>query len=301
MLSNRLNSEPPEFRAKLLLALDVGEQTLYRWARGRNKPDSKSKINTLMRYIPEMSEELRKSFPQYFTSPHEINLRLVAPYGQRVFEAYESVEEGMIFRAITHIVMDGLVTLLDPNGVIGVLAFLTQLHALPGETKATYLTIHAWSAHGSGIWADEKVRRSFHVGGGSLSALAVTQREEVFYHRDQQTLPSIPNVCNADAIESAAAYPILKSGHVAGVVFVSSVQKDFFISGERDLTDRRDLIKRFVRMMPLAFREDQFYTKVDFGSALTAEQRYLYELAQDYPDDTPEQLKTRAVARLQEC
>lgn len=266
LLQERWDREPKEWRERLLQDLGVANQTLYRWMQGKNDPDSKYKLTILEKHIPEISPALRRHFSAIFATSQDLILPTVAPVYARVLEALAGTDEDLIMDAVTGIVLYALVNHLDVEQ-LGVVSFLGQLHSAPKpkqdedpiqelrENEANYLLLNAWSAYGTGPWTEYPAKKSFMVGNDSLSALSVITGRAAFYPRDRSALATATEMLHLEAIQSAASYPILRSGRAAGVILLASTQLDYFTSY------RRDIIVHYARMISLAFHDVDFYPR----------------------------------------
>ena len=286
----------PQMIDDLLDALDANSRTLYRWIKGPNKPDSRRKILVLEQHVPEIGPSLRKYFPQYYETSQDVVLRAVAPFYARVAHMAAQTEKSLVLRAVTRLVLDNMVKHLDTEQD-GVVAMLAQLMSSQNNRVADRLTLHAWSGCGSGIWQDFPVQRSFTVHSSSLCGLAVTTAEEAFYHRDCDFMSHIPPVMNMDRVQSAAAYPLLRAGEVAGVVFVAAIQEKFFT------ILRREIVGHYISMMDKAFRDQHYFPLSQIDIEVSAHDEYLQfidQLAQMYPDETHEQISARLMAMFRE-
>ena len=254
ILRDKVDSSPAEFRLKLLTDLMISPRTLTRWMRGESRPDSRQKLYKLEKLIPEISTALRKAFPSFFASTQDHVLRSVAPFYARVHAAFARTKRSLILKTITNLVLDLLVKQIDAEET-GLAAFLVQLIAPLGATKATHMILHAWSGHGTGLWYDQQALKSCVVGGDSLCVQAVMQGDVALYPRDRDEIAANSTLLSKEEVRSAIAYPILRYGDVAGVILLASAQEDFFVM------TRRDIIEHYAYMMSLAFQERDFFSE----------------------------------------
>jgi hypothetical protein len=286
----------------------ANQRTLNRWIKGPDKPDSRRKVLMLEKHIPEMSAALRKAFPQYYEVAQDVILRSVAPLYARVHRARARTEKSFMLRTITRLVLSNMVEQLDPeqHGLIAILGQLQKAEhsnqvqegevpedAVPADTKkAERLILHAWSAYGTGVWFEYPIQHSFTAAPTSLCALAAKTGEEAFFPRDKDQLYCSPLVANVGNMDSAAAYPILRSGKIAGIIFLASVHLKFFDS------KRKAIIEHYAMMQHEAFEDDDFYAMSDIALKIDerdAYKQFLAYLALEYPNETQEQLEARAV------
>lgn len=285
--------------SKITLANKIGitERALNRYLAGSSKPDSKKILEGMELAIPEIAPALRVAFPQYYDKVRDSVLRMIAPFYQQVHKASRDLSEHLVMRTVTNMIIGLLVEQLDPSEV-GFLAFLAQLRADDGKTKASHLVAHSWSAHGVGTWAQTPTVRSRVIGQESLCALVFKTGFPAFYPRDLNDLPHSDDILYAYRIRSAAAYPILRHGKYAGAIYLASTQSDYFT------LYRREIIWNFACMIELAFLDSDYFAKdqIDLDVILTdrtdVEQVYLERLAREFPGETLDQLKERAIARI---
>ena len=295
LLTRWKEDSPPDTVDKLLVELDTNPRTLYRWMRGENRPDSKLKVLTLEKNIPEMAFALRKEFPQYyeyeFQSSQEAVLSAVAPFYVRVAQAARDIEKPFLLHTITRLVISNLVAHVDVEQH-GFVALLVQLQSTHNNLYADELRAHAWSNCGTAIWFDFFLQRSFPVYKKSLCELAISTGNAAFYPRDQDYLINSTDILHVDRVQSAAAYPILRKGKVAGVIFMAAATENFFT------TYVRSIIEHYLLMIDRAFDDTDFYslsqiTITNPTNELDDYQQFLLDIARDYPDDTPEQFQMR--------
>ncbi|HTI15327.1 MAG TPA: GAF domain-containing protein [Dictyobacter sp.] len=286
----------------------ANQRTLNRWIKGPDKPDSRRKVLMLEKHIPEMSAALRKAFPHYYEVAQDVILRSVAPFYARVHRARARTEKSFMLRTITRLVLSNMVDQLDPeqHGFIAILGQLQkaerpdegQEDVVPENAgKAERLILHAWSAYGTGVWFEYPIQHSFTAAPTSLCALAAKTGEEAFYPRDRDQLYCSPLVVHVGRMESAAAYPVLRSGRIAGIIFLASVQPKFFDS------KRKAIIEHYAMMQHEAFEDNDFYAMSDIELKIDerdAYKQFLVYLALEYPDETQEQLEARAVMMFRE-
>lgn len=244
-----------EKRDTLLQDLNVKPQTVYRWMQNENEPDSRYKLTILEQHVPEISNAIRKHFATLYTTSRDLILRMVAPVFARVLQALQKTEGSLILETISSIVLYALVQHLDVEQ-LGIVVLLGQLKSSQGDGRADYLWINAWSGYGTGPWIEYQADRSYSVGEGSLSAEAVMAGRPLYWSREHQPpLLTHTAIRHLEAIESAAAYPILRYGRVAGIIFLAAAQENYFTS------HRREIIEQYALMIPLAFADTDFYPR----------------------------------------
>lgn len=251
-----------EQRDQLIQDLNVKPQTVYRWMQGDNEPDSRYKLTVLEQHIPEISNAIKKHFSSLYTTSRDLILRMAAPVYSRVLQALQKTEASLILETVSSIVLYALTQHLDVEQ-LGIVVLLGQLKSSKNDGHADYLRINAWSGYGTGPWTDYQATKSYSAGYGSMAAEAAVMGRTVFYSRDDHpALLTTTPLCHLEAIESAAAYPILRYGRVAGIIFIGATQENYFT------THRREIIEQYALMIPLAFEDKDFFPRsyIEFRS-----------------------------------
>lgn len=293
ILQDKWSGETPEWREQLVHDLGITPQTVYRWMRGDNPPEGKRKLTVLEKYIPEISVALRKAFPSQYATAQDVILRAVAPTYARVHQAIARTDKDMLLPTVSGLVLFALVNHLDIDRQ-GLVALLGQLRSTHDDGVADYLLVNAWSAQGTGLWQEDQARRSYAVGTSSLSAVAVAEGRPAFYPRDRRSIACATDLYHVDQVESAAAYPVLRSAQIAGVLFIASTRKDYFT------IQRREIIEQYALMLSLAFHDVDFYPRskihlhpTDEIQAFQEFEAYIETLQHDYPGEAREDLLKR--------
>lgn len=127
------------------------------------------------------------------------------------------------------------------------------LACVPPELQTDPITsLYVSLAEGTAPWgASHRMMLQFH-GAESLAGYAVQKKHPVT-SQDMQTNPEhLPLRLDAHA-KSTAAFPLLRSGQVAGCLQVLSTQPDHFS------LERLDMLRRYANILSLAFHSRDFY------------------------------------------
>lgn len=281
-------------------AIGVSDRTMRRYLAGDGKPN-KEIAEAMELYEPALASALRDAFPDFYMTMEQEVKTLTAPFYARIHEVLEYVNQSDAFVPATKLIMDLLVNQLDPSTLPsskdeGIIALMGQLGASLGEKKASFMTVHAWSSCGTGVWFENTVRQSYVVGDASLSGIALKQGEPSLYPRDLPSLFRVPEMPHIEKTKSALAYPIRLKTRLAGVIYIASTQTNYFTRY------RREIVMHYARMLSLVFDKDDFYAKdeINFGFISDdIEMRYLTSIAFEYPDATIDELKKHAIERIQ--
>jgi hypothetical protein len=155
--------------------------------------------------------------------------------------------------AITNLVMQQLIRQIDPEQ-IGIVAIIAQC-VPPSEEGRKVRSVRERFLEKSPAFKDVE-NRAYFWGAESLvgSVVATCQPkvvQDIERYADLLVSHRMGEVC------SAAAYPLQKSGRVAGCLLILSRQKDYFAPA------RQALIQSYSYLLSLAFHEHEFYPLED--------------------------------------
>jgi hypothetical protein len=252
ILSHEWDNATQERREEICNGLNLSAGTVRRWIRGEGNPKSRQTLVKLEELIPEMSQALRKEFSSFFIDSHDTLIRSVAPVYDRVLQVFNDTEQSRVLSTITEIVLDAMVKHVDIEQ-LGLVAILGQLKHDPKQ-NVEYLQFYAWSGHGTGAWFEDQAIKDYQVDALSVSGQSVKRGLPIYYSRDRELGRGASLAC-VEQINSAAAFPILRHGRIAGSVFVAAAVPNFFTRL------KRDTISLYMQMMSLAFNDTDFIAR----------------------------------------
>jgi hypothetical protein len=256
-------------KGKKALYKEVGINriSIRRWITGENTPDARHLVS-LTKAVPLVYQErfrslmmedpkVRKLLPSELSNEPFSQEKI----SQRVYEralrvARDTPErfwilcETILFEALNQLESRPVQTGLE----------ILVARCMPPREDGIVRSLRAHVAMGTGPWrADLHLNERF-LGIESLAGYAVMQRHGVM----------VPNLLNTTIIvpahlgdeRSSAAYPIMREGHVAGVLIVSSSQIDYFSP------EICALIEKYADLVRLAFYDEEFYSSSSIELAL---------------------------------
>ncbi len=250
-------------RQRLAEAVRVNAVTLSRWVNGNSIPRLEN-IRSLLDTLPlqqrtALLDLLTKDFPEIATevmaTDEEPRMVPSACYA-KVLSAYADMPESLYFWSVCKLTMQQALEQLDPRR-LGMIILLAQCTPPSGQNKVR--SLRGNTRLGTPLQSDRLEQEPLFLGVESLSGLVVSScrpaivqdfKEEGHYRG--HVLPGT---------ESAAAYPILRRGRVAGSVVVISTQVNYFTHL------RLALVQQYANLLALAFEPEEFYVpeRIELG------------------------------------
>lgn len=289
--------------------LNVDISTLWRWWTGVSTPRRPQDIRKLAATITGMQEALMEV--EDFRSAFDINyaepevLDVPPAYAASILNMLANTAEGMTQYAIHNHVYQYILSQLDEHREGMLLLFAQCVEPATPNGNVTSLYVHA-SGRGTGPWHTRQIDHPFHVGSGTLCGLAVSTGQPALYPQDQASLRQA--LLYQKRVQSIAAFPILRSGNVAGALHVASVHEEFFTPV------RIDLLKTYADLFALGLSTSQFYplNRIKLHAVPSPQHQsmllhefseFMEQLANEYPEyrDRPEaDLERFAFQKIQE-
>lgn len=240
----------------------VNRVTVRRWCRSNNKPDARHATKLLDNVPYEYRDRLlalmredprtRKLFP---ASAIDAAPRTLGPdqIPQRVYEiAHKAARDTpdrfwVLCETILMEMKDQLETRPIQTGLKVVVA-----RCMPPREDGFIHSLRTHVALGSGPWRADLHFEERFLGIESLAGYAAMQRHGVMVPDLEDTTIVLPTSVSENE-RSSVAWPIMREGHIAGVLLVVSVQSNYFTSKMLSLIDNyADLIR-------MAFYDHEFY------------------------------------------
>jgi len=303
ILREYLEKNPGE---KKVVASKTGAsvRSIDRWIEDGSKTDpERPRIPILANAVPGRESEMRLSlehdYPAAFkrASKQEIMSNIPSPFYARSLEALATTARNLARPTIMKSVLKQLAGHLDPDEEGLMILFAQCVKPIEPDGKITSLIV--LPGHGTNKWQHQQIAQPFMAGAGSLCATAVVRGDMALYPQDIIKVNNDAPLLSKDELHSCAAFPVLREGDVAGALFVGAALPKFFTDA------RRKLIVDYSYSFALALRDHEFYPidQIDLNTmpSLTHQseiyrhsQRFLEDLAQQYPADTLSQLEDRA-------
>jgi hypothetical protein len=235
--------------------IGVDYNTLRRWINGEHTPRIKEIVKIAQLDIPGIEEALREEFPDAFEIPDPPKSKareIPSGYWLTIVGIRATVASLLLQYTVFNHVYEYIVSQLDPANVGLMLLFVECVRPAKAQEKISQLCVLTGRGT-SPLWDPNPIEHTFQIGKGSLCGIAVTDGHPTFYPQTGASEIDSP-MLYPDRINSAAAFPITFCGdYIAGVLFVASIDIDFFT------LDTQNLLRGYATMIALGLKYDQFY------------------------------------------
>ena len=258
ILLGRLILEPHE-RQKAASVLGINPVTLVRWTTGKSNPRGDS-LRQLLKAFPEHREQfielIQTEIPNFFSDDSVIEEPpgdIPSAFYSNVLRTYTN-SLPRLRPSIRIIILQQLLTHLDPS-YLG-LAVSLCLCVTP-ESRQPVRSLREVLGRANPPWHSHLENRTQFLGVESLPGSAVSGGRPIVVP-NQSTKSLLFPTHNVSWEESALAYPIVFSNHMAGCLYLSSTQKNFFTEL------RQELIRGYIDLLVLTFEAHEFYAPDEF-------------------------------------
>lgn len=243
-----LASLPSDEKRKLMEDLKISQSSLSRWI-SRERTPRPHRLYDLINFYPALRASIEQEFPDAFTYDKEnIALHLPVQQYEEILQTFAIVAESVSHREIAQKVFVHMSESLDP---ISSGLFLLPSFCVPVAGIISHL--RTADGYGTGIWKRTQEHEYFDLGKDSLAGVSVTRCRTILYPQ-MAFIDHRPFSPHAEKVESAAAFPLLRRGNIAGALVVASVHGDFF--NER----RCDQCIKYTNLYALSLLDEQFYS-----------------------------------------
>jgi hypothetical protein len=244
-------------KQRLIDELGITAITLTRWVNGDSDPRPQN-LRRLISLLPQYREQLRVLLKE------ENNCSEVA--GQEVYESAKGIPgdfyahilqiratmtENLRFWSTCQLILQQALGQLDPER-LGMSIWVACCMP-PSGPYHKVRSLRECVGLGTPPWTSNLEQTAVFLGAESLAHSVVTLCRPTLVQNIEQERMLLPT--RHEAYErSTAVYPILFAGRVAGVLLISSTQKNFFLSQAS-----MDLIQHYADLVALAFDSPEFY------------------------------------------
>jgi hypothetical protein len=243
-------------KQRILDELSITAITLNRWVNGDSAPRAQN-LRQLVRILPLYSEQFRhllkdetglENFPG--TSQDDIIKDIPSEFYGRVLLARATTNENLRFWSTSHLILQQAIGQLDPDRY-GISIWIVRCMP-PSGPHNKVRSLRESVGLGTPPWTGNLEQTAMFLGAESLAGNVFTLcRPGIIQNLDEEhNLPAI----RGDHEKSAAIYPILYAGRIAGVFLISSARYSHFLS-----QTRTDLAQRYADLAALAFEPEDFY------------------------------------------
>lgn len=250
-------SDPRE-KQRIAQELGIRPITLTRWINNESAPRPQN-LRNLVNVIPQHRDELidlireEEGFEEFeYTKFEDASQEIPSLFYARVFNSRATTIESMRYWSVTNLILQQAIGQLDPDrqGMA-----IQVIRCMPPAT-AGHKVLSLREGVGVGVppWGGELEQKAMFLGAESLCGYTVSlcrpssiqnlEEEQIFFPARKVAYE-----------KSAAAYPILYAGRIAGCLLVSSTQTNYFLS-----QTRLKLIENYANLLALAFDAAEYYT-----------------------------------------
>jgi hypothetical protein len=247
----------PKEKQRLVDELDITPITLTRWVNGESDPRPQN-LRQLINALPKQREQIQKLLREerglgdLSYSDDEATKFIPAEFYARVLLARASTNENLRSWTTCHLILQQALEQLDPDQR-GMSIWVVRCMP-PSGPHNKVRSLRESVGVGTSPWVGDLEPSAMFLGAESLAGNVVT----LFRPGIIQDLNEAHNLMPATRVayeQSAAIYPILYAGRIAGVLLISSTEINYFLSQSRN-----DLVQYYADLTALAFDPEDFYT-----------------------------------------
>lgn len=244
-------------RQRIANELGVNPFTLNRWVNGTSIPreqNLKRLLSALPAHRATLLELLATDFPNLAILANgepfiETTDEIPSTFYARVLNAYTTTPTAQRFWTMSSLILQQAVEQLDPNEV-GLA--ITIVQCMPPAADGRVRSLRLSTGNGTPPWRASMDQHALFLGAESLSGRVVTDcRSIVVQNRQEEGAAYAAHW--VDQEESAAAYPIMRAGFIAGSLVISCRQPGYF------LPFRCKLMQSYAQLVTLIFDPQEFY------------------------------------------
>jgi transcriptional regulator with XRE-family HTH domain len=237
--------------------LGITPITLTRWVNGESAPRPQN-LRHLLTILPQYREQLVQllqeeqgigDLTQFFQEESEKDIP--AEFYARIFMARASTTENLRFWSTCNLILQQAIGQIDPNRQ-GICLWVVRCMP-PSGAHNKVRSLRESVGLATPPWGGNLEQQAMFLGAESLAGNVVTLcRPGIIQNLDEEH-----NLMPAQHVEyekSAAIFPILYAGRIAGVFLVSSAQYNYFV-----LQARTSLVQKYADLLALAFEPEDFY------------------------------------------
>lgn len=244
-------------KQRLVDELNITPITLTRWVNRESDPRPQN-LRQLINALPQHREQMQKLLREErglgdlsYSNQDEATKAIPPEFYARVLVARASTSENLRFWSTCHLILQQAIGQLDPDQR-GMAIWVVRCMP-PSGPYGKVRSLRESVGLGTSPWVGNLEQNAMFLGAESLAGNVVT----LFRPGIIQNLNEAHSLMPATRVEyeqSAAIYPILYAGRIAGVLLVSSTEVNYFLSQSRN-----DLVQYYADLTALAFEPDEFY------------------------------------------
>lgn len=243
----------PVAMQRLVQELGVRDITIRRWIKGESEPRPQN-IRRLLNAVPEYRErliELLEDIEGFSELTLDETYQEIPPkFYTQIFQMRGTIGPTQIYWSLTNAIISQALTQLDPENLGMAITVVRCMTTKRPDNKV--LSLRQSIGQGTSPWPGSLEQKAMFLGAESLAGYVVSTchpSEVQNYKEDKEALPGH----QFEEELSAAAYPILYAGRVAGCLLISSIEPEYFLTPAR-----LNLVADYAHLISLAFAPEDF-------------------------------------------
>lgn len=247
--------KPAGERQRLAHIIGLAPMTLARWISGESVPHKAHILRLLHVVNPSLRDELLDALEADFPDirllyQNEGIEQLSSAFFAELLNIRATTSGPLLFHRVSQAVLDKAILLLDPHRLGMAITIARCMPPTPEHNQKIY-SLKELAGRGTPPWKPDLEPESIFLGAESLGGY-VTQKG-YFSNVADLKAESRRQIRRTEYEISAAAYPIMLSGSIAGCIIASSTQLDYFSK------EYMELLEVFSHLASLAFENSEFY------------------------------------------
>ena len=282
------------FKQRIIDELGIKPITLNRWIEGQSEPRQQN-FRQLVTILPEFRENFYEILGEEFTdaaitSASDATKVIPGDFFARVLSERSNTQKSLRFWSLCNLILQQAVGLLDPDR-LGMA--VTVVQCMKSSHSPYIRSLRETAAYGTIPWQSNMEQKGMFLGAESLAGYCVNLCRGVENNDVRDRTNPLP--AHQVPFElSAAAYPILLSGKVAGCLLVSSTQPNYFLSQYR-----LNLVRIYANLVALLFEQGEFYHPDDIRlQVMPLHDRQIHYFA-DFRNRVLETMRERHITNIE--
>ncbi|MBV8823347.1 MAG: GAF domain-containing protein [Chloroflexi bacterium] len=252
----------PRERQRIAEELGIRTITLGRWVSGESDPRSQN-LRRLLEVVPQYREQLldlireEEGFEEFAEkTQHDPSKEIHTEFYERILIALATSASHLRFWSICNLVLQQAMGQLDPER-LGIVMWVICCMP-PSGPHNKVRSLREIIGRGTPPWGGNLEQKGVFLGAESLAGNVVALlRPAIIENLDEEySLPAT----RMENEKSAAVYPILYAGRIAGVFLISSTQYNYFLPQFRS-----SLAQGYADLLALALDPEKFYAPKDIA------------------------------------
>lgn len=242
----------PEEKKRIAQDLGITTITLDRWASREHSPT----LNKLRRLLASIQPDLRQQFGELIAKEYtefstidsndSVPTEIPRDFWKLLMRTRR--ETSNRYWQVCGLALQWALVQLDASRLGTEIIVVRCMPLRDGKVRSLRESV----GMGTRPWRGDLQKKQLFLGAESLAGYAVTTAHEAVVQDIQRDTSLLP-VHHVRYEKSAAAFPIVCEGAIAGCLLVSSTQLNFF------LPERLTLLAQYADALTLAFRDSDFY------------------------------------------